>query len=248
MTKAVDTVDIIESKWHMLTHWEFTLCVSMVSTVPTVTLRCYGPPLRSQWTNDMIRVTLRCFLVCMLKINIPSNVSQCPACWVINNYQWLSCHCINIPLGLEFSYRLTSFLAFGLAVKLSVTDGAHHTCKCQCLEFGIGEEAVPFQPVICQMTRKFLGKKLIRVVIPCMRSVFLCKTTQVLAHHLADRPNHWPWEVYESRNETQTGDDMENIGKIEDTLASTHSVKENWRGSAQCLVARHSTCRNGWVL
>lgn len=98
----------------------------MVSTVPTVTLRCYGPPLRSQWTNDMIRVTLRCFLVCMLKINIPSNVSQCPACWVINNYQWLSCHCINIPLGLEFSYRLTSFLAFGLAVKLSVTDAPSH--------------------------------------------------------------------------------------------------------------------------
>lgn len=99
-------------------------------------------------------------------------------------------------------------------------------CKCQCLEFGIGEEAVPFQPVICQMTRN-VSEKLITVVIPCMRSVFFCEKTQVLAHHLADRPNHWPWEVYESRNETQTGDDMENIGKIEDTLASTHSVKEN---------------------
>ena len=121
-----------------------------------------------------VRVTLRCFLVCMLKINIPSNVSQCPACWLINNYQWLSCHCINIPLGLEFSYRLTSFLAFGLARSPSTDAPSHVMCKCQCLEFGIGEEAVPFQPVICQMTRNF-SEKLITVVIPCMRSVFFCE-------------------------------------------------------------------------
>lgn len=96
---------------------------------------------------------------------------------------------------------------------------------------------------------KFLGKTHNSCDSLHALGIFLRKT-QVLAHHLADRPNHWPWEVYESRNETQTGDDddMEKIGKIEATLASTHSVKENWRGSAQCLVARHSTCRNGWVL
>ena len=57
---------------------------------------------------------------------------------------------------------------------------------------------------------------LITFVIPCMRK------TQVLAHHLADRPNHWPWELSESR----TGKLWK---KIEDTLASTHNISQPQR-------------------
>ena len=182
----------------------------------------------------MIRVTLRCFLVCMLKINIPSNVSQCPACWVINNYQWLSCHCINIPLGLEFSYRLTSFLAFGLAVKLSVTDAPSHV-QMPMPRIWDRRGSCTFPACDLSNDSKISRKKTHKIFkIPCM-----CKTTQVLAHHLADRPNHWPWEVYESRNETQTGDDIE-TWKILEKLKTWHQLT----ASKKTEGAQHSA----WLL
>ena len=89
-------------------------CVSIVSTVTVPLCGRNGQMTWFEWHYDVI----------MMKINIRSNASlenskSCPG---------------SRNEGLEFSYRLTSFLAFGLAVR-SVTsklpqDEASHVACC----------------------------------------------------------------------------------------------------------------------
>ena len=64
-------------------------------------------------------------LVCMLKINIPSNVSQCPACWVINGYD---CHW----LASTFPWALSSATALPAFWPLAWPSGVRHRCSITC--------------------------------------------------------------------------------------------------------------------